>query len=187
MKCLLCSSNFENKQELINHYLIYHNVDKNNWFFKKLFIKDNKAFLKNCIKCNEFLATKKEKAIHDFLKHYNDGKNILFEERSLDIIKYAALTIYQIEFKKHKNLYSFYNSEKCVDEFLQNVRYRFHATSKKWFKCSFTIENKQNSINTDLRPLISTRYCTTETYDSIYFNDFINIFIKKRYFEKSNS
>ena len=167
MKCLLRSSNFENKQELFNHYLIYHNVDKNNWFFKKLFIKDNKAFLKNCIRCNEFLATKKEKAVHDFLKHYNDGKNIPFEERPLDIIKYPALTIYQIELR------TFYNSEVCVDEFLQNIRYRFHAASKKWFKCSFTIQNTQNSINTDLHPLINTRYWTTETYDSIYFNDFI--------------
>ena len=102
------------------------------------------------------MATKKEKAVHDFLKHYNDGKNIPFEERPLDIIKYPALTIYQIEFKKHKNLYSFYNSEKCVDECLQNVRYRFHATSKKWFKCSFTIENRQNSTNTYLHPLINT-------------------------------
>ena len=118
MKCLLCPSNFENKKELFNHYLIYHNVDKDNWFFKKLLIKDNKEFLKNCIRCNEFLATKKDKAVHDFLKHYNDGKNIPFEERPLDIIKYPALTIYQIEFKKHKNLYSFYNSEKYVDEFL---------------------------------------------------------------------
>ena len=79
---------------MFNHYLIYHNIDKNNCFFKKLFIKDNKAFLKNCTRCNEFLATKKEKAVHDFLKHYNDFKNIPFEEKSLDIIKYPALTIY---------------------------------------------------------------------------------------------
>ena len=76
------------------------------------------------------MATKKEKAVHNFLKRYNDGKSILFEERPLDIIKYPALKIYKIEFKKHKNLYSFYNSEKWVDEFLQNVSYRFHATSK---------------------------------------------------------
>ena len=44
MKCLLCSSNFQDKQKLIDHYLTYHNVYQNNWFFKKLFIKDNKAF-----------------------------------------------------------------------------------------------------------------------------------------------
>ena len=83
------------------------------------------------------------------------------------------LVIYQIEYKKYKNLYSFYNSEKCVDEFLQNIKYRFHATTKKRFKCSFIIENRQNSIRNDLQPLLNTRYWTTETYDSIYFSDFI--------------
>ena len=31
----------------------------------------------------------------------------------------------------------------------------------------------QNSIRPDLQPLLNTRYWTTETYDSIYFNDFI--------------
>ena len=46
-------------------------------------------------------TTKKEKAAHDFLKHYNDGKNISFEERPLDIIKYPILVIYQIEHKKY--------------------------------------------------------------------------------------
>ena len=74
-------------------------------FFQKLFQSDNKAFLKNCIRCNQFLATQKEKAIHDFLKH-NDGKSIPFEEKLLDIIRYPAMTIYQIEFKKY-NSYPF--------------------------------------------------------------------------------
>ena len=67
----------------------------------------------------------------------------------------------------------FFNSEKCVEEFLQNVKYKFHATSKKWFKSSFIIESMQNSIRPDLQPLLNTRYWTTETYDSIYFNYFI--------------
>ena len=53
------------------------------------------------------------------------------------------------------------------------MKYRFQATNKKWFKCSFTIENTQNSIRPDLQALTNTRYWTTETYDSIYFNDFI--------------
>ena len=34
------------------------------------------------------------------------------------------------------------------------------------------MDNK-NSIRPDLQPLLNTRYWTTETYDSIYFNDFI--------------
>ena len=157
----------------MDHYFSYHNIDENNWFFQKLFQSNNKAFLKTCIRCNQFLAAQKEKAVHDFLKHYNEGKSIPFEEKPLDIVKYPGLTIYQIEFKKYNNFYAFSNSEKCVDEFLQNVKHRFQASTKKWFKCSFIIENTQNSIRPDLQPLLNTRYWTTETYDSIYFNDFI--------------
>ena len=164
MKCLLCSSKFQDEQKLIEHYLTYHNVDQNNWFFKKLFMKDNKAFLRNCIRCGEFLITKKEKAAHDFIKHYDNGKEIPFEGKPLDIIKLPALTIYKIEFKKYKNQYSFFNAEKCVDDFLKNVQNRFRVTNKKWFICSFTIENTQNSIRTNLIPLTNTRYWTTETF-----------------------
>ena len=164
MKCLLCSSKFQDEQKLIEHYLTYHNVDQNNWFFKKLFMKDNKAFLRNCIRCGEFLITKKEKVAHDFIKHYDNGKEIPFEGKPLDIIKLPALTIYKIEFKKYKNQYSFFNAEKCVDDFLKNVQNRFRVTNKKWFKCSFTIENTQNSIRTNLIPLTNTRYWTTETF-----------------------
>ena len=50
MKCLLCCSVFENQKELLDHYLAYHNVDENNWFFKKLFQLDIRAFLKNCLR-----------------------------------------------------------------------------------------------------------------------------------------
>ena len=167
MKCLLCSSKFEDQQKLIDHYLTYHNVDQNNWFFKKLFVTNNKALLRNCVRCDQFLTTNKEKATHGLVKE------IPFEEKPLDIIQPPALTIYKIGFKKYKNQYSFYNSEKCVDDFLKNVKYRFQVTNKKWFKCSFTIENTQNSIRNDLLPLNNTRYWTTETYDSISFNDFI--------------
>ena len=80
MKCLLCSSVFKNQKELLDHYISY-NVDENNWFFQKLFqTNKNKAFLKNCIRCDQFLTTKKEKVIHDFLKHYNEGKDIPFKK-----------------------------------------------------------------------------------------------------------
>ena len=41
------------------------------------------------------------------------------------------------------------------------------------FKCSFIIENTQNSIRPDLQPLLSTQYWTTEFYDSVYLNEFI--------------
>ena len=172
MKCLLCSSKFKDQQELLDHYLPYHNIDENTCFFQKLFQSNGRAFLKNCIRCNQFLVTQNKKAVHDFLEYYNEGKSIPFEEKPLDIVRYPALTICQIEFKKYNNFYAFFNSEKC-EFLLQNVKQRFQASTKKWFRCSFIIENTQNSIRPDLQPLLNTRYWTTETYDSIYFNDFI--------------
>ena len=85
---------FKDQKELLDHYLSHHNIDENNWFFQKLFQSNNKAFLKNCARCNQFLVTHKEKAVQDFLKHYNEGKSIPFEEKPLDIVRYPALKIY---------------------------------------------------------------------------------------------
>ena len=123
--------------------------------------------------------TEKQKAFHSFLKHYKDGKSIPIEEKPLDILKLAALTIYSIEFRKHRNFFDFYNSELCVDDFLRNVRYRFKAGSKKWFKCSFVIENIQKSLYPGLQPLLNSRYWSTATYDSVYFNDFMFFGLKE--------
>ena len=99
--------------------------------------------LKCCLRCDEFLVNDEQKSVHNFLKYYEDGKTIPFEEKPLDILKLPALTIYSIEFRKHQNFYDFYNSQLCIDDFLRNVKYRFKTGSRKWFNCSFTIENIQ--------------------------------------------
>ena len=95
MKCLLCSSKFKDQKDLLDHYLSYHNIDENNWFFQKLFQASNKTLLTNCFRCSEFLATVKQKAAHNFLKHYVDGKSIPFEEKPLDILhlRYILLSL----------------------------------------------------------------------------------------------
>ena len=179
MKCLMCSSQFEDKNKLIDHYISYHNIDKDNFFFKCLLQNlENKPHLKKCIRCDEFIATKKQKTEHDFLKHYDDGKEIPFEEKPIDIIRNKALTIYKIEFKKQNKSYDFNNAEKCVNDFLLNIKHRYQATNKKWFKCSFTIENIQNASSPHLQFLTDNRYWTTETFDAIYFNDFIFFSLK---------
>ena len=105
-------SKFKDQKELLDHYLSYHNFDKNNWLFQKIFQSNNKTFLKDCVRCNKCLTTQKEKTVHDFLKHYDEEKNVPFEERPLDVLRYSGLTIYSIEFKKYNNFYNFYNSEK---------------------------------------------------------------------------
>ena len=105
MKCLLCSSTFQNQENLLNHYISYHNVDENNCFFQKLFqIKNNKSILKQCVRCSEFLTSQKHKSIHNFHKHYEEGKSIPFEEKQIDIVKVYGLTIYSIEFQKQRYL-----------------------------------------------------------------------------------
>ena len=91
MKCLLCFSNFENQEELFNHYISYHNIDENNWFFQNLFQVKNKSLLRQCVRCNEFLTTEKHKSIHNFLKHYEEGKGIPFEDKPTDIVSYPGL------------------------------------------------------------------------------------------------
>ena len=133
----------------MDHYLSYRNIDENNWFLQKLFQTKNKSLLKNCVRCNEFLTTEKHKAIHDFLK--------------LDILKYPAHMIYSTGFQKHSNFGNFYNSEKCVDDFLKKVKYRFKSTNKEWFKRSFNIKNTPIFSRPNLQPLLNTRYWTTET------------------------
>ena len=173
MKCFLCSSTFQNQDDLLNHYVSYHNFDENNWFFQKFFQIKNKFISKQCVRCSEFLTTEKHKSIHNFLKHYEKGKSISFEVKPIDIESYPGLSIYSIEFQKNKDFYDFFNSERCVDDFLRNVKYNFKPGGKKWSKFSFAIENIQNSQHQDLRPFINSRYWTTPPYEGIYFNDFI--------------
>ena len=158
MKWLLCSSAFGNQEDLLHHYIDYHNVDENNLFFQKLFQIKNKTVLKRCVRGEEFLTTDKHKLVHNFLKHYDEGKNIPFEDTLIDVLRFNGLTVYSVEFQKHKDFYNFFNSEEVVDDFLKNVKYTFKTGEKKLIKCSFTIEKIQQSRYQYLRPIINSRY-----------------------------
>ena len=73
LKCLLCKQKFTNKENLKDHYVKSHEVNKNNGFFKKLIDqkKKNVMYNRTCKYCNEFIFD--NKAEHDFLKHYMIG------------------------------------------------------------------------------------------------------------------
>ena len=68
---------------------------------------------------------------------------------------------------------TFSNSDRCVNDYLRNVKYKFKPSGKKWIKCSFTIENIQNSPNQDLREIFNSRCWTTPLYEGNCLNDFI--------------
>ena len=93
MKCLLCSSTFDNDVDLIEHYESYHKIDPNNTFFQKLFQSSkNCSIFRKCLRCDGFLTMNDYKKKHDFLKHYNEGEDDLFEDKPIDIEKTANLS-----------------------------------------------------------------------------------------------
>ena len=180
MKCLLCSSTFEGEKGLLGNYISFHKIGESNWFFKNLFNIKNSKILKKCFRCEDFIYDKKAKAEHDFLNHFSEGKEQPFETKSTDIRALQnKITIYSIDYSKHKDNYNFFDSEKCVSDFLLNCRYNFKNTDQsKTFKCSFTIQNQQKSAIPNAPPSLDNRYWSTSPYESVYFNDFILFSLK---------
>ena len=122
MKCLLCGKTFEDREELNNHYITFHKVNPDNRFYQKLInCKDNKCIFEKCLRCSEFLPTSNYKAKHEFLKHYNLGSEELFEDKPLQITENSHFIKYFIGVKKFSDLYNFYDSDKVVSNFLNNV------------------------------------------------------------------
>ena len=75
-RCLLCGKKIQSDAELRNHYINFHKVDPSNTLFKKLFDEcvENRLLNKNCSLCGEFLTTLNYKKSHNFVKHYEEGK-----------------------------------------------------------------------------------------------------------------
>ena len=163
MKSLLCSATFENVDDLIEHYVSNHKIDPNNRFFQKPFQSRKKcSIFCKCLGCDDFLTTSNYKKKHDFLKHYNEGEDDLFEDKPIDIEKTANLLKFEITVNKHGEYYDFENSEKVVDDFFKNVRPRFKLSRLKLITCSFVIENIQQYLFENLMPILNTRYWTTD-------------------------
>ena len=57
MKCLLCSSNFDTEEDLVQRYINFCKVDENNKFFQKLFQLQKKSpIFRKCLRCNDFIT-----------------------------------------------------------------------------------------------------------------------------------
>ena len=74
MECLLCDYISNSVDDIKKHYINLHKINKDNFFFKELFSRDNFFINYECIRCGCFLTTIKKKARHNFLKHYSDGE-----------------------------------------------------------------------------------------------------------------
>ena len=142
MKCLLCKFKSNEKAEVENHYLNFHNVDKDNVFFQRLFDEKNNVFHgRRCIRCEEFIPSVKFKLVHDFLKHYDEGKNVI-EEKPLNITKVGKITKFEINYQENSSFYDFYDSVNVVEEFLFNVKNKIKRSKVEFFiRSGFSLEN----------------------------------------------
>ena len=68
-------------------------------FLNKSFDEHKNVFHgRRCVRCNECLP--KFKTYHDFLKHYDAGKNLI-EEKLLNIVNTGHVRKYEINFQNH--------------------------------------------------------------------------------------
>ena len=104
--------------------------------------------------CDDFLTTSDYKKKLDFLKHCNKGEDDLFEDKPIDIEKTANLLKFEIKVNKHGEYNDLENSAEVFHEFLKNVRSRFKPSGLKLIKCSFVIENIQQSVFENLCKVI---------------------------------
>ena len=74
MYCLLCNFYAPTDETLFDHYVSYHRINPDNYFFKCLFKREEGLLCKECCICGDFLTTKSEKIKHNFLRHYSVGE-----------------------------------------------------------------------------------------------------------------
>ena len=180
MKCLLCNFKSNDKLEVENHYLNFHNVDKTNVFFQRLFDEKSNVFYgRRCVRCDEFIPTMKFKLFHEFLKHYSDGKNII-EEKPVIVTNIGKVTKFEINYQDHSTFYDFHNSESIVDEFLFNVKNKIQRSNVDFLKRSgFSLENIQSAVDDFNEPLKNSRYWTTDPIQTKSFNDYVYFTIRE--------
>ena len=51
------------------------------------------------MRCNEFLTTDKHKSVHNFLKHYDEGKDIPFEDKPIEILRFPGLKFIRLSLR----------------------------------------------------------------------------------------
>ena len=180
MKCLLCNYKNNERKQLKEHYLKYHNIDENNLFFKKV-INQNKNVVihrRKCRYCNEFVFI--NKADHDFLKHYrkglpiDSGDNVDDDDRPVNISNVGDVKKIEITFKEHSSYYDFFDSVAVVDSFLaQGKRLIQRYDNDVLLRVGFSIENVQQPLDNYSEPLVQTRYWSTEPIQTKSFNDFV--------------
>ena len=125
--------------------------------------------------CKEFIPTTSFKRSHDFLKHYEKGKNLSDIEKPISIVDIgSSIKKYDITYREHSSSYDFFDPASLVDEFLFSVKKRIKRRNEYFLiRCGFSLENIQPILDNYNEPLKNTRYWTTDPIETKSFNDFV--------------
>ena len=69
MKCLCCEQTFADQLSLKNYCVNFHNVDKNNHFFKKNLLGPKFFHRESVFYCDYFCISQSDEKSHNFLSH----------------------------------------------------------------------------------------------------------------------
>ena len=101
MKCLLCTRNF---QDIQRHYIEKLKVNPTNWYFKALFKKGKKKFIRKYYRCDKILTSQKREKIHNFIKYYQKGGKLTLEYKPIEKILDKHLKHFQLIMKNTKTV-----------------------------------------------------------------------------------
>ena len=129
------------------HYKQFHGIDKSNFFYKNLFEKKKNVFVPNeCVRCDYFCLNSKDRS-------YQQGSNLSFEARPVNIKRYDGLVYYSVSFDEHQEFYSVFDSDDATANFLNLFELKFILLTRFSIKCRFTIINSQHLLMRDLSNL----------------------------------
>ena len=177
MTYLCYQQSFDNQDCLKKHFISQHNIDRDNYFFQKLFTRHKHFILRKCFRCEYFHYNGREEKLNNFLSHYQQGGRPPAEDKPFNKIYFDEnLQKYCITFDEHSNYHDFFNSQEIVSESLQVFENNFVPRlnlSRVNFKCTFMLINQQLAPAVGFAEFTSSRVWVMNIFEIVYFNDFI--------------
>lgn len=117
-----------------------------------------------------FFVSRKNKDIHNCLRHYQQGSNLTFENRLIKIVRFDGISTCLISFERHEKLYSFFfNSGDTIENLLNVFRHRFIPNDEKvLIKFTFSVVSFQPSPAPGLAKITDTRIWSTKVYSCVF-------------------
>ena len=150
-------------ENLRKHYISYHSIDENNYYFKQLFLPSNSS--KKSDRCNIEFKNCAVNKNNKFVYHYHQvrGRQVN-EQLPMNIVKLGPTTQYRINFDQHEK-YDFFD-ESIVNEFLASVYERFVPDGEQYKIMGY--QHQPGEVE-----LKSTRMWLTNFYTATHFNSYV--------------